>query len=1207
MTSRTWTIARLDLAHGLRRPLVWILILLLGLSAWGMSTGKMRIGTGDATVGGTKAFITSEFANAQVLSILALMFYGFFVAVALGMTLIRDDETRIGDLLHATPLTPRQYIRGKFLGGFATFVAVVVAHVALLIFFNHALVDADSAEFIGPLSLASYARPAAIFVLPTLLFVGGTSFWIGERWRKPIVVFFAPLALVLLCVFFLWVWSPSWLDPRINQALMLLDPTGYRWLKETHLLVDRGVAFYNSAAIPLDLPFVASRVGFALLGLLAVASSGRHFARRLRGVRFDVSAQTLAQLAQARPASPPPTHAGLAALRMGNRPPGQLRGALEVARIEFRELRGQPGLYLFVPLIVLEAVANSVFATGAFDTPLLHTPGTLAVGAMGFLTTLTCLLLMFYVVESLRREDSSGLRPIHSSTPVRTSTVLLGKMLANSLVGVVAMGATLLVFVIVLLVQGKVAFDLWPFVLVWGLLLPTLLLWSSFVTAVYAFANNRYTTYGVALATLMLTGYFAVRDDLTWLTNWPLWGTLQWTDMGVLELAREPLLYNRLLALMLTLLFVVVTLRIYPRRQFDATRIVHRLRPAALGMTLLQLSPFVVAPALLGFYIHREVNAGFGGDRYERAAKDYWRKNVLTYRNFPTPDLASVDVAVELDPARRGIHSRGTFELVNGDDAPLDRVLLSAGRHWQTLRWTLDGADYQPENRQNLFVFTPPQPLARQGTIRIGFDFDGVFPEGWTKNGGGAGEFVLPAGVVLTSFTGSFVPIVGYRDDVGVDEDNRADAKEYRDDFFAGVTRSAFGSGRPFSVRTSITAPAEYTLNGVGTRLSDTVDGDRRTTIWQSDHPVRFFNVVAGRWAERRGQGTAIYHHPAHTYNVDEMIETLDAARLHYSQWFHPYPWQELKLSEFPALASYAQGFPTNITFSEGIGFLTRSDPESNAAFMVTAHEAAHQWWGNLLCPGDGPGGNVLSEGMAHFSTILLFDQVKGIDSRIGFCKLIEARYGDNRSADSERPLVKTDGSRPGDTTVTYDKGGWVFWMLLNLMGREPTLAGLQAFVAHYQDERDHPVLQDFVAHMRRFATDTAAYDAFVQQWFFDVSVPEYRLQDASLARQDDGWQVNVRVTNAGTGRMPVVIAAERGVRFTKVSDDAGGGRPADASLALEDAGAGGFQDARTTLELGPGDSAEVSLACAFEPERIVIDPDCLVLQLQRKLAIHRF
>lgn len=111
--------------------------------------------------------------------------------------------------------------------------------------------------------------------------------------------------------------------------------------------------------------------------------------------------------------------------------------------------------------------------------------------------------------------------------------------------------------------------------------------------------------------------------------------------------------------------------------------------------------------------------------------------------------------------------------------------------------------------------------------------------------------------------------------------------------------------------------------------------------------------------------------------------------------------------------------------------------------FIVTAHETAHQWWGNLLTPGKGPGTSLLSEGMAHYSTALLFEKVKGPNARMEFLERIEERYGDERRADAERPLVKIDGLRSGDRTVTYNKGGWVFWMMDRHLGRERMLAGL--------------------------------------------------------------------------------------------------------------------------------------------------------------------
>ena len=220
----------------------------------------------------------------------------------------------------------------------------------------------------------------------------------------------------------------------------------------------------------------------------------------------------------------------------------------------------------------------------------------------------------------------------------------------------------------------------------------------------------------------------------------------------------------------------------------------------------------------------------------------------------------------------------------------------------------------------------------------------------------------------------------------------------------------------------------------------------------------------------------------------------------------------------------------------------------------------------------------------------MLVEQVKGLNARIDFCKRLEASYGRDRQADSERPLVKITGERPGDTTVTYDKGGWVFWMLLNQMGRERALAGMQAFIKTYQGNPDHPVLQDFLASMRPFAADAAAFDAFTHQWFFEVVVPEYRLHDPKKTSRGQDWEVTVRLENAGTGVMPVEVAATRGERFAK-----------DGSPSPD------YREARTTVMLGKGESRDVVITCPFEPERIVVDPDAKVLQLRRKSALIKF
>ena len=56
--------------------------------------------------------------------------------------------------------------------------------------------------------------------------------------------------------------------------------------------------------------------------------------------------------------------------------------------------------------------------------------------------------------------------------------------------------------------------------------------------------------------------------------------------------------------------------------------------------------------------------------------------------------------------------------------------------------------------------------------------------------------------------------------------------------------------------------------------------------------------------------------------------------------------------------------------------------------------------------------------------------------------------YANSRSADSEQPLVRTSGIRPGDTTVQYDKGGWVVVMSMEMMDSDAMLVDLKDFIA---------------------------------------------------------------------------------------------------------------------------------------------------------------
>ena len=1202
-----------SLRRAFRGPSLWILLAVLGLLTWSLSTGDTLLSTGAATVGGRHAWITSEFSNAFVFSVVGSSFYAFFASILAGLAVLDDQESRVEELLHSTRLTAGEYVAGKSLALLLAFSAVLALHLALAVVCNHLLPNADAADVRGPFHLLGYLRPALVFTLPTIVFFGGVSFYLGARLRRAAVAFLVPLVSIVASFALLWNWAPTWLDPRLDRLLMLLDPSGFRWLDQTWLQLDRGAGFYNTAGVGFDSVLIANRLLFLALGIGAVVLARRHVAPADRGRRGQRRwFRRRAAGAAAGPVAGPEAEAAAAAIAAVPRGPAASAPAASLqpmtqravsrprqvacfARAELGALLREPALYVFWLFVLSQSMASSLLVRGAFQTRVLVTPGRLAVGSFNTLTAMVCVLILYFLVEALERERATGVQPLVDAAPYDTGSRIAGKVLAMSLLAALVLSAVFLAGLVVLRLQGAVSPAVGPYLAVWGLaLLPTFLLWTCFIAAVHALSGSRLVTLGTALGAFGWTLYLQLTDGLTWVGNWLLWGTLRWTDFtgpgglpafGAFRLDGRAILLNRLLALALAGAFLTLAVHFARRRSADATRLVHRLQPRLLARRLWRLSPALVVPALVALPLWFAVAGARDGEAAHKADHDYWKQNYATWHDAPEPAVSGVDVDLWLDPAGHAFRSHGTFALTNHHDEALRRFALTGGAHWRDVTWTLDGEPFVPEDRSGLYVFAPAAGLAPGGTTTVGFELAGRFPAAVSKGGGELWQFILPEGVVLTSFHPSFVPVVGFDRERGIDDDNRMDPREVPDDYYRQTVVPAFASPLAFPVRLAVDTPQDYRANGVGVLASEVVEGGRRKRVWVSDHDVRYFNVVAGRWKVYAGETTEIDYHPGHEHNLEAMSRALEGARRYYSEWFAPYPWKDLRLSEFPAHGTYAQGFPSNITFSENIGFLTKADEKTDAVLLVTAHEAAHQWWGNLLSPGDGPGGNVLSEGMAHFSTLLLFEQLEGPAARRELAKRFEESYGDHRRKDAERPLVKIDGTQPGDGTVTYEKGGWAFWMLLRHMGRDRMLAGLHAFIAEYQDSPDHPLIEDLLATLRPFADDPAAFDAFTRQWFFDVVVPEYRFRDEQKERRPDGtWRASATLTNAGSGEMEVEVAATAGER----------------SAAAE----GAYRESRSRLTLGAGESRRVEIECGFEPQRLVVDPDAEVLMLNRKEAV---
>jgi hypothetical protein len=129
-----------------------------------------------------------------------------------------------------------------------------------------------------------------------------------------------------------------------------------------------------------------------------------------------------------------------------------------------------------------------------------------------------------------------------------------------------------------------------------------------------------------------------------------------------------------------------------------------------------------------GFWLWTHVSQGFEGKITEKRERDYWKQNLGTWKDAPLPSLDAVDLDVDLGPVHTRVQGEGLLRPRQPARQP-PRASSPHGRCALEERPLDDGRHRgQAEDRTGLYVFTPTAPLAPGGRVRIGFQYDGVFP-----------------------------------------------------------------------------------------------------------------------------------------------------------------------------------------------------------------------------------------------------------------------------------------------------------------------------------------------------------------------------------------------------------------------------------------------------------------------------------------------
>ncbi len=165
-----------------------------------------------------------------------------------------------------------------------------------------------------------------------------------------------------------------------------------------------------------------------------------------------------------------------------------------------------------------------------------------------------------------------------------------------------------------------------------------------------------------------------------------------------------------------------------------------------------------------------------------------------------------------------------------------------------------------------------------------------------------------------------------------------------------------------------------------------------------------------------------------------------------FSQWFGPYPYGSLSLTQMPGKLS--QGWP-GLVFLSSIAFLSPQeqsdlnlDPVSREIYsQVLVHETAHQWWGDLV-GWKSYRDQWIAEGLASYSSLLLLEQ----QDPAQFRQVLERYRRDLLSTNKDGERLRdagpvTLGTRlesshfPGGyEAIGYERGTWLFHMLRSML-----------------------------------------------------------------------------------------------------------------------------------------------------------------------------
>jgi aminopeptidase N/ABC-type transport system involved in multi-copper enzyme maturation permease subunit len=1101
-------VAAFEFRYQVRNPVFWVAIVLFFLLAFGVTASEnVQVGA----VGNIHK--NAPTAVVQIQAVFSI-FFMFVTTAFVANVVVRDDDTGFGPIVRSTRITKSQYLFGRFTGAAA---AATLAFLAIPIgAISGAAMPWVDPELLGPTRLGDYGYGFLVMGLPDLLFTGALFFAAATMTRSMMWTYVCVIVLFLAWTLLV---SLAAQKPEFRDAIAYFEPFGLSSL-------GRATRYWTAAERNTMLPAFAgpiliNRLFILGLGGAALLLAFQRYSFSDRAARLGRRAKRAAAAEAAAPV--PATPAG-APLPSGSGAAGwaQLRAR---TGFEAKLVLKSPAFFILLALGVLNSAASLWFTGILFGTPTLPVTRLQIPILEGSYGIFPVIIAIYYSGELVWGERDRRMHEIIDATPLRNWAYVVPKTLAVALV----LFATLLVGVataiLVQLFKGYANLELGKYLL-WFVLPQSVEMLMIAVLAVFvqSVSPNKYigwavmVVYIVAEIVLSSLGYehnlyrfgngpetpFSDMNGagIYWIGAW--WFRLYWAAFCVLLLVAAHLLWRR-----------GTETRLAPRLRRIPGRLKGPAGVVAGAALLVFLGTGAWAYYNTNILNHYRTNSG-----EEKFLADY-EKKYLRYEKLPQPTISAVKLEVALYPSETRALVKGSYVLTNLTGQPIPEIhVRTTGRDLEVLAMALEGGRLKSEDKQFGYrIYALARPMQPGETRRLGFE-----TRRWQRGFRNAANDtrLVPNGTFLNNF--EIAPAIGM-DRMQLLQD-RAKRRKYglpselrpaRLEDLSGTRRSYFGGGWA-TADITVSTEAGQTPIAPGKKVSDVTAAGRRTARFVSDAPIlTFFSIQSARYAERhRRHGNidlGIYYHPAHAWNVDRMLNALDRGLDYYQANFGPYQFDQARIIEFPAYASFAQAFANTMPYSESLGFVAdTSNPDKiDYVTYVTAHELGHQWWAHQIVGSDNQGATMLSETLAQYSALMVMKHLYGEDQIRRFLKFELDGYlrGRGGEAVEEVPLERVENQQ----YIHYNKGSLVMYLLQERLGEAAVNRALRTVLdAHKFKGAPYPRSIELVEALRKEAK-TAEDEALITDLFERITLYDLKVQSPTATKRGDGkWDVTVPI-----------------------------------------------------------------------------------------------